>query len=179
MSKKISTGNLKKIKQRLIKQKWVLLGFILLTALIYIGKEPLGERYNIIFARSDCLPYKAYFFDKTKPIGTLKTGDIIIGKSVKMAPVLKDGETITKMVKGLPGDTVEIKNGIIRINGQYLDTVFYGAEKQRLPKTHWDTKYTLKDGELFVYGTAENSYDSRYWGTYPQDNVLGIVRPLF
>ena len=173
------SGNLKKAKQRIIRQKWVLSGFILFVALIYIGKEPLGERYRIIFARSGCLPYTAYFWDKTQTPRPLNVGDIIIGKAVKMEPVLKDGETITKMVIGLPGDKVEIKDGKLTINGYYWTNTDYGTQKYGKSKNHYDTSYTIKDGELFLYGTASNSYDSRYWGTYPQDNVYGIVRPLF
>ena len=176
---KAFSGSLNKIKRRIIRQKWVLTGFILFAALIYIGKEPLGERYQIIFARSGCLPHHLYFWDKTQVPRPLKVGDIIIGKAVKMEPVLKDGETITKMVIGLPGDKVEIKDGKVRINGYVWTNTDYATQRDGKSRSYYDTSYTIKDGELFLYGTAKNSYDSRYWGTYPQDNVLGIVRPLF
>ena len=173
------SGSLNKIKRRIVRQKWVIAGFILLVALIYIGKEPLGERYKIVFARSGCLPWSVYFYNKKQTPRPLKVGDIVIGKAVKMEPVLKDGETIVKMVIGLPSDKVEIKDGKLTINGYYWANTDYATQKHGKSPKHYDTSYTIPDGELFLYGKAKNSYDSRYWGTYPQDNVYGIVRPLF
>ena len=96
-----------------------------------------------------------------------------------MEPELPDGETIVKMVAGVAGDIVEIQNGIVKINGRYLDTVFYGVKKKSVPKTHWDTTYTINEGELFLYGTGEKSYDSRYWGVFPKSRIIGVVRPIF
>ena len=173
------SGSLNKIKRRIIRQKWVLIALLIFAVLLNIIKEPISQRYGIYLALSDCLPYKVYFFDKQQKINKLKVGDIIAGRAVKMEPVLKDGETIAKMVIGVPGDKVEIKDGKLTINGHYWANTDYATQKHGKSKNHYDTSYTIKDGELFLYGTAQNSYDSRYWGTYPQDNVYGIVRPLF
>ena len=178
MCNKLS-GSLNKIKRRIVRQKWVLLALFIFAVFLNIIKEPISQYYGIYFAFSDCLPYRVYLFDKKQKIDKLKVGDIIAGRAVRMEPVLKDGKTIGKMVIGLPGDKVEIKDGKLTINGYYWANTDYATQKHGKSPKHYDTSYTIPDGELFLYGTAKNSYDSRYWGTYPQDNVYGIVRPLF
>lgn len=165
-----TAGNLKKIR---------LLAFLLFALTVWMVKEPLSKHYGFYIAIGDCLPHKVYFFNKKQTIGNLKKGDIVAGYAIHMEPELPDGETIVKMVAGVAGDIVEIQNGIVKINGRYLDTVFYGVKKEGVPKTHWDTTYTINEGELFLYGTGEKSYDSRYWGVFPKSRIIGVVRPIF
>ena len=175
MSKRFSGS----LKQRLYQKRWGLTALLFfLVCVLMITQVVLPNYFLLYFDQTGCLPQRFYFWHKSDTID-IKRDDIILGKSIKMQPLLADGERIGKQVKGIAGDTVEIKNGIVKINGEYLTTVEYGAKKYNLPITHWDTVYTLQQGELFLYGTSENSYDSRYWGTFPQERVLGIIQPVF
>lgn len=166
------------LKQRLYQKRWQLLALLLFTITMLLLRHILPQHFGIYYGRSTCLPYKVYVWKKSNGLN-VKRDDYIVGLATKMQPLLADGERIGKQVKGIAGDTVEIKNGIVKINGEFLTTVEYGAKKYKLPNTHWDTAYTLQQGELFLYGTSENSYDSRYWGTFPQERVLGIIQPVF
>lgn len=82
-----------------------------------------------------------------------------------------------KRVIGLPGETVEIKDGTVTIfntenpKGFTLDESFI-----KFPKS--DTlSYTLTSGEYFVMGdNRAGSYDSRAWGPLPEVDIIG--KPL-
>jgi signal peptidase I len=79
-----------------------------------------------------------------------------------------------KRVIGLPGDTVEIRNGIVYVNGQimhefYLDENYNQAEGNLAPKK-------VEDHYYFVMGdNRDNSSDSRIWGLVPEKYVYGKV----
>ncbi len=82
-----------------------------------------------------------------------------------------------KRIVGLPGETVDIKNGTVTIinkenpEGFKLDETFV-----KFPKS--DTvNYTLTSSEYFVMGdNRAGSYDSRSWGPLPATDIIG--KPL-
>ncbi|OGX44695.1 MAG: signal peptidase I [Omnitrophica WOR_2 bacterium RIFCSPLOWO2_12_FULL_51_8] len=87
-----------------------------------------------------------------------------------------------KRLVGIPGDTVEIKNGTVYINGKpLLDSVFgqifyYNYGDFERP----GHKVTVPAGSFFVLGdNSRSSKDSRYWGFVPWKNVLGKALVIF
>jgi len=99
----------------------------------------------------------------------------------------------TKRVIGVPGDEIAISGRAVYINGKKIsrslisrdeDTEIFleklnGREYlvQNYRHAHGkDTmkKFTVPQGALFVMGdNRDNSFDSRYWGFVPIENVLG------
>jgi len=80
-----------------------------------------------------------------------------------------------KRVIGLPGETVEIRDGHIFIDGEKINNPFpiamnsyynhgsYGRGEVKVP-----------EDEYFVLGdNSRNSKDSRYWGFVPSKNLKG------
>jgi signal peptidase I len=77
-------------------------------------------------------------------------------------------EDYIKRVIGLPGDTIDIGGGIVRVNGQAI-TEPYIAELQGYTGT-----WKVPEGELFVLGDNRNrSSDSHDWGFVKQEWVVG------
>jgi signal peptidase I len=76
-----------------------------------------------------------------------------------------------KRVIGVPGDTVEIRNGMVMVNGQVLDEPYLTS----LDNSSM-SRVTIGEGEYFVLGdNRRGSNDSRNWGTVPEVNILGKV----
>ena len=91
-----------------------------------------------------------------------------------------------KRVIGLPGESVEIKDKTIYVDGQALDEPY--ARFLEPPRSRDDPEYGLHgegirdnwgprvipEGQLFVLGdNRDNSRDSRFWGFLPEDQVKG------
>jgi len=76
-----------------------------------------------------------------------------------------------KRVIGVPGDSVEVREGTVYVNGRPL-AESYVAEQNR-DHVSMDSR-RLKSDEYFVLGDHRNSSnDSRAWGTVPRSYIYG------
>ena len=91
--------------------------------------------------------------------------DIVVIKSKRL------NEVLIKRVIALPGETLEVKNGIIYINGKKIkDKYGYG-------KTSDVGKMKIPENEYFVMGDNRVvSADSRYFGTFKKKEIKGTTR---
>ena|SRR2546423_6059588 len=77
-----------------------------------------------------------------------------------------------KRVVGLPGDTIEMRDGTVRVNGsqldeRYLDPRFNVSAKSQAP-------VYVRPNYYFVMGdNRDNSSDSRSWGLVPKKYIYG------
>jgi signal peptidase I len=87
-----------------------------------------------------------------------------------------------KRIIGAAGDTIEVRDGAVWVNGAKLDEPYlYRDEGGSIEPTEafGETKWTLGHGELFVMGDhRQASADSREFGTIPVSSVIGrgVVR---
>ena len=94
-----------------------------------------------------------------------------LGEGIGLAQ--PENEDFIKRVIALPGETIEIKENVVYIDGEPLDEP-YLTEEARSSNGDLEPK-TVPDGEVFVMGDNRgNSADSRYGlGTVPLDRVIG------
>lgn len=80
-----------------------------------------------------------------------------------------------KRIIGMPGETVQIKDGYVYIDGERLLSDIYGNELIKDPQTAADP-ITLKENEYFVMGDNRlegQSNDSRNFGPITKDDIVG------
>ena len=125
---------------------------------------PTGSMENTIMAGDRVIALRlSYLF------GSPERGDIAIFKY----PDAPEGETVlyAKRVIGLPGDTVEVKDGEVYINGEVLE------EDYIRETTLGDYgPYEVPEGCYFMMGDNRNdSLDSRFWENkfVEEDDMLG------
>jgi signal peptidase I len=84
-----------------------------------------------------------------------------------------EDEDLIKRVIGLPGDSVEIRDNVVYVNGSALDEPYLPSGAQACNGTFRRT--TVPAGRLFVLGDNRcHSGDSRYdLGMVPEDDVVG------
>jgi signal peptidase I len=81
------------------------------------------------------------------------------------------GPDLIKRVIGMPGDTVELHDGAVWINGNKLDEPYIKSPMD--PYEHFGPT-TVPPANYFVMGDNRgDSYDSRFWGTVPRANLIG------
>lgn len=81
---------------------------------------------------------------------------------------------LIKRVIGLPGDTVDIMNGLVSVNGVPLDEPYIEA-----PPTY-SSSWVVPEGQYFVLGdNRNNSSDSHAWGFLPMDHILGKAELVY
>lgn len=79
-----------------------------------------------------------------------------------------------KRVIGLPGESIEVRNQTVYINGKPLEEDYI---KEKPMYEYGPIK--LKENELFMMGdNRNNSMDSHVWGPLPTKNIIGhaVVR---
>jgi signal peptidase I len=102
-----------------------------------------------------------------KNVSELKRGDVITFLYPKDRT-----KWYIKRIIGLPGETVEIRQGKVYINGQVLDEP-YVDETFNQTKANFPPQ-KIAEYNYFVMGdNRDNSSDSRYWGAVDMQLIKG------
>lgn len=130
----------------------VILAFLINKFVIYKVKIPSESMVPTLNVNDRLFVTRVYNPEK------LDRGDIVVFSYDQ------EGEEI-KMIKrliGLPGDVVQIVNGVVSVNGEVLEEDYIGAEDT------FNGTYTVPEGKYFFLGDNRKcSKDSRYWPVTP------------
>lgn len=96
-------------------------------------------------------------------LSNVQRGDIIVFHY----PMDPEQELIKRVI-GLPGDRIEVNEGIVYVNGQALEEPYIAAPPA------YSSQWNVPEDRLFVLGDNRNdSSDSHSWGFLPFENVVG------
>ncbi len=145
----------------------LVLTLIIRSYVIQAFKIPSGSMRPTL-AEGDKLFVNKYIYRFEPP----KRGDIIVFKF----PQDKKKDFIKRLV-AFEGETVEIKDGKITVDGRVLDDPesfgkFYYYNHD--PYANPNEKIRVPKDSYFVLGdNSANSQDSRFWGFVPKKNMVG------
>lgn len=152
----------------------------MLTALIFLGVQTfVAQPFKVEGGSMETtlLPDQYVLVDKLTPHwAPYSRGDIVV-----LDPPARQGAHGTPFIKrviGLPGDTVELRDGVVIVNGTALDEPYVysdgGVRQATDPSPGEPTTWRVPDGDLFVMGDhRQDSSDSRAFGPIEISHVLG------
>jgi len=171
----------------------VILAFFIRTFVVQAFKIPTGSMENNLLIGDHLLVNKFVFGPTASriehallPMGTIKRGDILVFKY----PVQPDRDFIKRVI-GLPGETLEVREKKVYINGKMLDEPYvhyldtYGGPSDLHEVTSSDVRehfgpVTVPPDQFFMMGdNRDNSADSRYWGFLKRDYVKGRALMIY
>jgi len=160
----------------------IVIAFFIRTFVVQAYKIPSGSMKPTLLVGDHILVSKFNYGVKLPflrstivPVGTPKRGDII----VFIYPEDRSKDFIKRLV-GLPGDTVEVRNKQLFLNGQPWKDDTHGVHSDSLvipgavqPRDNFGP-VKVPEGSLFAMGdNRDESYDSRFWGFVDMKDVLG------
>jgi len=161
-----------------------ILALFVRTFVVQAFKIPSGSMEQNLLIGDHLLVNKCIFapvanaFERAVcPTRAIRRGDVVVFKYPK-----DPQKDYIKRVIGLPGETVEVRDRVVYVDGQALKepyVYFLGSfgrpddQERGSERSEWGPQQ-VPPGQLFVMGdNRDNSLDSRFWGFLPEDQVKG------
>jgi signal peptidase I len=153
---------------------------LVLTVVIFLGIQTfVAQPYKVeqLSMENTLLPGQYVLVDKLTPRwSSYARGDIVVFDPPPSWVAQTNGVPLIKRVIGLPGDSVQLRDGSVYVNGVRLEEPYLfsegGAAQPTDPESDEQSQWLVPAGDVFVMGDhRQSSADSRTFG--PVD--LGLV----
>ena len=80
---------------------------------------------------------------------------------------------VGKIIKAVPGDKFQVQGGVLLVNGERFMIHEKDGDGRPLSSAFAEGEHTVaQDRYLLLSDHSSKSWDSRYWGTVPVENLL-------
>jgi conjugal transfer pilin signal peptidase TrbI len=178
----------------------LVLFLVVALPLPYLAGKWSSDHYQIAIPAEgqteSCLKYSYFLIDLDEK--SPKVGDFVsfkikgIADQFKEVPEIqnhkkfKDGVNYIKVYAAGPGDRVTISDKNVSIEHKESGRIdIYGSLDQSIVKIlkrkteDFIRTFVVPEGEMFMLGTEPGTFDSRYWGTIKQEQVIGKAYGLY
>ncbi len=153
-------------RSELWKQVLELVETVLLAVLLYFAIDAVFARVRVENISMQPTLYQGDVLVVNKvayKIGKFKTGDVVVFHNPN-----NEVEDYIKRIIGTPGDTVDVFNGQVSVNGNVLTEYYIAAAP------NYEGEWIVPANSIFVLGDNRNqSSDSHEWGFVPIKDVVG------
>ena len=182
-------------------------GLFIITFIVQAFEIPSSSMENTLLIGDHVFVNREQFAPRTRWVGPLlRYRDIRDQDIVVFLSPAEPGLYVVKRIIGTPGDHIHLRDGAVYRNGEKLNEPYvihqsgsetYNPYRDNFPAVppsdfnnvtaDWQStmKQYIQGDDLVVppdhyFAMGDNrdvSYDSRYWGFIPRENVIG--RPMF
>lgn len=146
----------------------VVIALLIRKYLFFQINVPTGSMLPTIQKEEKFMTQRIYHPEK------LKRGDIVVFDSKEL------DETLVKRLIGLPNDHIEIKNGVVSVNGEVLEEDYVKYPSNAKINKQTDGVYDVPEGKYFFLGDNRNdSLDARFWKNHFIDESYIKGKVLF
>ena len=169
----------------------VVLALIIKTSIVEAYKIPTSSMEDTLLV-GDFLLANKFVYGARLPLVNWQLPAIHDPKRGDVVIFIYPGDGVTKYIKrcvGLPGDTIEVRNKELFVNGvrfpdpphsKFIDTTTTGEQviqpRRRgglSSRDNFGPFIVPRDSYFMMGDNRDNSSDSRFWGTVPKELVLG------
>ncbi len=173
---------------RFLLKAGLLLGLLVLAGSTFASRYKIGRTPQAMA----CIPGVSVFLIDTHDTAP-ERGAIFAFEARGLVPLLErahadaapliprfaDGQILVKYMMGLPGDHVHVDADVTAVNGESIGRGLILAATLNEPAASFARDVTIPAGEYWFSGATLDSFDSRYWGTAKQAQLVGRAYPLF
>lgn len=109
-----------------------------------------------------------------------KRGDMLVFTTRSIRAIMERSGQASDFIQrlaGLPGEHLRIENEQLLVNGKVPDELkdFRYTTVTMVGSLDLKAGVTVPEGHYFMLGdNSKNSYDSRYWGYVPKEDIKGV-----
>jgi signal peptidase I len=180
-------------------------GLFIITFIVQAFEIPSSSMENTLLIGDHVFVNREQFAPPTHWLPIIPYRQIHFGDIIVFLHPAEPGLYVVKRVMGVPGDHIHLRDGVVYRNGQKVDEPYvihtgpdaYNPYRDNFPAVpasdfnnvvpEWQLtmKQHIQGDDIVVppdnyFAMGDNrdvSYDSRYWGFIPHENIIG--RPMF
>ena len=164
----------RRLRREVISWLWVIIAFILIEGTLGQARVIPSASMEDTVLIGDHLIVSRFGYDAGVPF---TSWHVQLWKNPKRQQIIvfhgppPESQDLIKRVIGVPGDTLEIRGGVVYVNGAPLAEPY---RKDPPNASEFRGPWTVPADSYFMMGdNRENSYDSRFWGFATSKDIIG------